>query len=135
MLARAPAAHRTTYRWHSPRSAIRSSCAGFSRDVCACYGDSTRLVEHALVAQRLEQRTHNPLVVGSNPTEGMPLILGGTRLNALQGVLFVQRCPTYASGRKSPPRASKRPQKLFSAPTTGHFGSERARKFRNNCIW
>ena len=29
-----------------------------------------RLFVRALVAQRLEQRTHNPLVVGSNPTEG-----------------------------------------------------------------
>jgi hypothetical protein len=28
----------------------------------------------ALVAQRLEQQTHNLLVVGSNPTEGMPPI-------------------------------------------------------------
>ncbi len=27
---------------------------------------------HALVAQRLEQQTHNLLVVGSNPTEGIP---------------------------------------------------------------
>ena len=27
-------------------------------------------MSYALVAQRLEQRTHNPLVVGSNPTEG-----------------------------------------------------------------
>lgn len=28
------------------------------------------LLIRALVAQRLEQRTHNPLAVGSNPTEG-----------------------------------------------------------------
>ena len=38
------------------------------------YGDFSNKIElHALVAQRLEQQTHNLLVVGSNPTEGMPL--------------------------------------------------------------
>jgi hypothetical protein len=36
----------------------------------------SRISIHALVAQRLEQRTHNPLVVGSNPTEGTIFDLG-----------------------------------------------------------
>ena len=34
------------------------------------------LLIRALVAQRLEQRTHNPLAVGSNPTEGTTFFSG-----------------------------------------------------------
>jgi hypothetical protein len=34
-----------------------------------------KLIVRALVAQRLEQQTHNLLAVGSNPTEGMPQII------------------------------------------------------------
>jgi hypothetical protein len=52
----------------------RRHCVRSSPKVCTTHRDSIRLLKHALVAQRLEQRTHNPLVVGSNPTEGMPLL-------------------------------------------------------------
>ena len=44
--------------------------------ICQSSFASLRLSFHALVAQRLEQRTHNPLVVGSNPTEGILLCEG-----------------------------------------------------------
>ena len=35
---------------------------------------SSKIELHALVAQRLEQQTHNLLAVGSNPTEGIPFL-------------------------------------------------------------
>ena len=41
-------------------------------DICQKKAFQLNLLVRALVAQRLEQRTHNPLVVGSNPTEGIP---------------------------------------------------------------
>ena len=48
-----------------------------------CFPDSpySRLSLRALVAQWLEQRTHNPLAVGSNPTEGTILTICNSHLD------------------------------------------------------
>ena len=62
---------------------------------------SSKIPFFALVAQRLEQRTHNPLVGGSNPPEGIPYIQsagpcirngdtghGGSRVFAANATLY-----------------------------------------------
>ena len=42
--------------------------------VCQKFSFQLNLLVRALVAQRLEQQTHNLLVVGSNPTEGISIL-------------------------------------------------------------